>query len=328
MMNNSNNVNLSTNVSGIQINNPFMNASGVWCTSRDELIELDNSSSSAVVTKSCTNEARQGNPKPRYYAIENEYFSINSMGIPNKGYEYYLDARTSIKKPYVLSVSGLSWKENANILEHAKNSGVDIVELNISCPNIIGKPQLGYDFEGFREITRKLVEIWDEPYKKPLGLKLPPYFDGIHFSEVSDIILDFQPTVRFLTCCNSFGNGLVVDALSESTVIRPKEGFGGIGGKFLKPTSLANVRKFYTAHDHKNVDIIGCAGISSGIDAFEYILCGAKAVQIGTELKQRGILLFDNVKNELTECMSSKGYQSLDDFRGKLKIVNESCYGF
>jgi dihydroorotate dehydrogenase (fumarate) len=126
---------------------------------------------------------------------------------------------------------------------------------------------LGYDFEGFREVMRKLTELWDNSI--PIGLKLPPYFEQNHWNEVAEIITEAQPTIRFLTCCNSFVNGLVIDYETETTRIRPKDGFGGVGGTYMKPTGLANVRKFSTLLN--NVDVIGCGGISTGQDVFEYV---------------------------------------------------------
>jgi dihydroorotate dehydrogenase (fumarate) len=223
-----------------------------------------------------------------------------------------------------MSVSGLSTDENLQLLEKVKTTNVDLVELNVSCPNLIGKPQLGYDMDGFSEVLRKVSEMWDKPYDKPLGLKLPPYFDFNHFTQVADIIIENQPTIRFLTCCNSFGNGLYVDFETESTVIHPKNGFGGVGGLGLKATSLANVRKFYTllnVERNVNVDIVGCGGIMNGKDVFEYILCGASAVQVGTELQHKGLSLFDDIQKDLVSIMDNKSYSNLNDFKGKLKTI-------
>lgn len=322
-------VSLVTDVCGIKMNNPTMNASGVMCMEYDDLCKLNTSSCGAFISKSCTLSKRKGNPEPRYYSDPSTAtcLSINSMGIPNYGYQYYLDFYEAVepKKPYAISISGMSWEENSKLLHCMKNTAVDWIELNVSCPNIVGKPQLGYDFEGFGDTCRKISEIWDEPYKKPLGLKLPPYFDFVHFEKVSEIILEAQPTIQFITCCNSLGNGLIVDYEHETTVIRPKDGFGGIGGQYMKPTGLANVRKFYTLLNDK-VDIIGCGGIQSGKDVFEYVLCGAKVVQIGTYLADKDVSMFDDINNELINIMRRKKYTSLNDFRGKLKTIADTTY--
>jgi dihydroorotate dehydrogenase (fumarate) len=103
-------------------------------------------------------------------------------------------------------------------------------------------------------------------------------------------------------------------------VIKPKDGFGGIGGDYVKPTALANVRQFYTLL-RKDIDVIGCGGVKNGQDAFEHILCGAKAVQIGTKLMQEGVDCFERISNELKALMQAKGYEKLEDFRGKLKSI-------
>ena len=171
---------LKTEIAGIKMSNPLMNASGVMCTNSDDLSKLSESSCGAFISKSCTLLPREGNPEPRYYSYKDDHkydykecLSINSMGIPNYGYQYYLDYyeknKENIYKPYAISISGMSWEENSKLLSIMKDSPVDWIELNVSCPNIIGKPQLGYDFEGFRDVCRRISEVWDDPYKKGLG---------------------------------------------------------------------------------------------------------------------------------------------------------------
>lgn len=86
-----------------------------------------------------------------------------------------------------------------------------------------------------------LTEIFSF-YTKPLGVKLPPYFDIAHFDQIASILNKFP--LAFVNSINSVGNGLVIDPDKEQVVIKPKEGFGGIGGEYIKPTALANVRAF------------------------------------------------------------------------------------
>lgn len=87
------------------------------------------------------------------------------------------------------------------------------------------------------------------------------------------------------------GNGLYIDTEQEAAVIKPKEGFGGIGGEYIKPTALANVRAFYTRLKPE-IQIIGTGVIRTGQDAFEHLLCGASMLQIGTELHKEGPEIF------------------------------------
>ncbi len=311
-----NDISLSTIIAGADLNSCIYNASGPLCSTAQELHAIGKSAAGAILSKSATLEKRQGNPSPRY--VDTSWGSINSMGLPNEGYELYsglAEELSTYDKPYFMSVSGMSFEENVTIINELNNfEHVAAIELNLSCPNVPGKPQAGYDFEQ----SRSLLEAVFKVTKKPLGVKLPPYFDMPHFEMMAAVLNDFP--IAFATCINSIGNGLVIDTDAESVVIKPKHGFGGIGGDFIKPTALANVRKFYTLLS-KDVAIIGCGGIKNGMDAFEHILCGASAVQIGTHFMREGTPCFAHIENELKDIMQEKGYRSIEDFKGKLKDI-------
>ncbi len=307
---------LKTLLAGSSLNNCLMNASGVHCTSNNELDGLLNEGVGAIVTKSCTLEYREGNPKPRYATIP--YGSINSMGLPNNGIKYYLDFieknQAITDKLIMLSVAGLTKNENIELLKIANESdSLKIIELNLSCPNIPGKPQTGYDFDATESLLNQAFTIC----KKPIAVKLPPYFDMAHFEAMADVLNKFP--VAYVCCVNSIGNGMWIDTATESTVIKPKNGFGGIGGLYIKPTALANVRMFYKLL--RNIDVVGCGGVQTGQDAFEHILCGASMVQIGTTLWEEGKTCFERISNELAEIMKLKGYNSINDFKGKLNEI-------
>lgn len=271
--------------------NPLMNASGVHCMTTQELDELAHSEAGAFITKSCTINERKGNPEPRYFDVP--LGSINSMGLPNLGFSYYLEYALAYEKvqenqnqPLFFSIAGMSVQENLEMLEKIEKSGFNgITELNLSCPNVPGKPQLAYDFEATYETLKEVFSI----FSKPLGIKLPLYFDFAHFDQMADILNQFPLT--YVNAINSVGNGLYIDTEQEAVVIKPKEGFGGIGGEYIKPTALANVRAFYTRLKPE-IQIIGTGGIRTGQDAFEHLLCGASMLQIGTELHKEGPEIF------------------------------------
>ena len=307
---------LQSSLAGIPLESCLMNASGVHCTGAEELMQLVSASTGAVVTKSCTLNPRKGNPEPRYASIPGG--SINSMGLPNHGIRYYLDfienQQKSTPKPIILSVAGLSREENLKLLKIASETKeLRLIEFNLSCPNVPGKPQTGYDFEE----TRRLMEEASAICTKPFGVKLPPYFDMAHFEGMAEILAQFAPA--YVACVNSIGNGLWVDMVNESSIIKPKGGFGGIGGIFIKATALANVRMFSKLLP--DTDIVGCGGVQNGQDAFELILCGASVVQIGTCLWEEGPACFEKTETGLRNIMQAKGYQSIEDFRGKLKEI-------
>ena len=307
---------LRTQIAGFSFDNCLMNAAGVACMTVEELEEVRQSAAGSFVTKTATLEARTGNPEPRYRDVP--LGSINSMGLPNQGIDYYLDYLLSLQesqpeRTFFLSLVGMSPDETHTLLKKVQNSGFKgITELNLSCPNVPGKPQIAYDFETTERILGEAFGYFD----KPLGIKLPPYFDIVHFDQAAEVFN--RHPLKFVNCVNSIGNGMYIE--DESVVIRPKNGFGGIGGEYIKPTALANVHAFYQRLN-PSIQIIGTGGVYTGRDAFEHILCGASMVQIGTALHQQGIEVFERVSLGLKAIMVQKGYETIEDFKGKLKYL-------
>ncbi|CAM3310086.1 dihydroorotate oxidase [Shewanella violacea] len=306
---------ISTKIAEIPLASFIFNASGPRCTEEDELNLLGTSASAAIMTKSCTMEPREGNAEPRYQALP--YGSIQSMGLPNLGYKAYLEMLPRLKqagKPIVVSISGFSLADNLTMVKAFQTSCADLIEVNFSCPNIEGKAQVGYDFEQTERALEQLCELGS----KPIGLKLPPYFDFSHFNTMANIIKKFP--VSFITCINSVGNTLVIDPETESAIIKPKGGFGGLCGDYIKPIGLANVRAFSQLLP-SSIDIIGVGGIKTGTDAFEYLLAGASAVQVATCFEKEGVECFDRIAKELDSIMAAKQYSSIAAVKGKLKMI-------
>ena len=303
---------LSTKIGNLNIDTCIYNAAGVRSTNKKDLLELSRSEAGIVLTKSCTKIFNEGNSNPKYYYKDN--ISLNSIGISNWGYEYYLNLGKQInnRKPYFISVNASNIDECLFIVKNINDSNnVKGIELNVSCPNIINGSQIAYDFEKMEELVKKIkTEI---RLKKVLGLKLPTYLDNSHFDKVAEIINKYS--LDFITCINCIGKGMIID--DETTVIVPNYGIGGLGG-CIKPIALANVSSFF---NRVECTIIGCGGIKNGRDAFEHILAGASAVQIGTQLYENGPSFIRKVKEELLEIMEEKNYNKIEDFRGRLKFI-------
>lgn len=306
-------VDLSTTIAGVRFPTCVMNAAGARCVTEEELRGLGRSQAGAIVTKSMTLEPRTGNPEPRYYRFPTG--SINSMGLPNLGYKVYAALIPHLQrfgKPVIASVAGLCEGDFLTIAKAMNDSRPDLIEINLSCPNIPGKPQIGYDPEASERVlaaVRQLVSV-------PMGVKLPPYFDPVHHEAMARVIE--RVDAQFLSLINSVGNGLVVDPESEAVVIKPKGGFGGLGGALIKPVALANVRAFWKLFSGR-MPIIGVGGVVTGTDVFEHLLCGASAVQVGTVLMEEGVSAFERLERELIAVMEKKGYSSVEACRGKLK---------
>ena len=156
---------LSTNIAGVQFSNCLMNASGARCVTREDLEQLGRSSSSAIVTKSMTPQSRTGNPEPRYVGFEGG--SINSMGLPNLGYAAYAKMIPELRqfgKPIIASIAGLQMDDFVEIAKAINEVQPDLLEVNLSCPNIPGKPQIGYDAEASERLLDRIRDVVSVPH--------------------------------------------------------------------------------------------------------------------------------------------------------------------
>ena len=357
---------LATQLGPLQLECCVYNASGPRTGSAEALAKIGGSRAGAVLSKSATLVKQDGNPMPRAIAAvdlgaASAAGSMNSEGLPNYGIDYYLSAdavaSAPASKPYIVSLSGLKLADNLEMLGRALlTDGVAAIELNLACPNIPGKPTVAYDFEQMEQILRA-VTTHAHFGKKPLGVKLAPYFDMPHFERACDILARYP--LAFVVCINTIGNALFIDADKECAVITPKGGYGGLGargcgarrararlslclrgerelsarrpragGGYVKHTALANVRKIFeglVARGRDDIAVVGVGGVASGRDAFEHILCGASAVQVGTCHWSEGAACFERIASELEAIMRAKGYRSIADFRGKLRTYEKGA---
>ena len=319
---------LETTLINFPIKSPIYNASGPQCTTLNELVRLAQSKSSVILTKSCTYLPREGNPQPRYWGQIGPTKSINSTGLANLGYKFYGEhAKGFVKKcpekPYIISIAGLTLEDNIKIIDYYHQLPLDhqpkALEINLSCPNVIGKSQVSYDPDAIKNYLTKIYDItFYQDNKIPYGVKLSPYFDYQHFQNTAEVLKEFP--ISFVTCINSPGHCLYIDTESETTRIRPNKGHGGIGGSSVLPIALANVHTFRELLPDR-IEVIGCGGVTTGEDVFQHILVGAQAVQVGSQLMEEGPKVFERLNKELLTIMSKKGYKTLDDFRGKLQIA-------
>lgn len=308
-------MNTETKIAGVEFDSYVLNAAGPNCSTLEELKVIGDSASSAIMMKSSSINPREGNEKPRYSKIS--IGSIQCMGLPNLGYKEYIKSAHQLKeynKPIIASVAGACVEDYKKMVEAFQNSEVDLIEVNLSCPNLEGKPQAAYDIEQSEEILKTISNLGS----KPIGLKLPPYYDFAHNKRMADLIKKYN--ISFITCINSVGNTLVIDAEKETPIIKPNKGFGGLGGSCIKPIALSNVRKFYELFNGE-VAIFGVGGIQSGKDVFEFLLAGADAVQVATTFKEEGASCFERINKEFKEIMQRKNYNSVEEVKGKLKYL-------
>ena len=319
-------VSLKTTVAGIPMDCCIYNASGPRTGASAALAKICASKSGGVLAKSATVLKQTGNPQPRTW--QSDAASLNSEGLPNSGIDYYLDEKTIEEsmgdsgKPYMVSVSGKTLDDNLLMIKRVievnnKTGKIACLELNLACPNIIGKPIIAYDFDQMKTVLSKVAALPGIQSLK-LGIKLPPYFDVPHFQAAAAVLNEYKHIVAYVASINTIGNALAIDSVAEMPCISSNGGFAGLSGKAAKHTALANVRRMRLLLDAA-IDVVGVGGIETGEDAFEHILCGATAVQVGTCHWREGPKCFDRIHDELKEIMGRKGYKSIDDFKGKLQ---------
>ena len=302
-----------TSIAGVPFASYACNASGPNDASLEELDIIGASASAAIMMKSCTAEPREGNEEPRYARLP--HGAIQSMGLPNLGYEAYVQFAAKLKrhgKPVIASVAGLCTDDYERMVSAFQKSEADLIEVNLSCPNIKGKPQVAYDIAQTDTILGRIMKLG----AKPVGVKLPPFYDLVHHKQMAALLR--KHNVAFISLINSIGNTLVIDPETEKPVIRPKGGLGGLSGTYIKPVALANVHIFYEELQG-SVPIFGVGGVTSGTDAFEFLLAGADAVQVGTAFEKEGPDCFARIDRELKDILKRKGYASVADAKGKLK---------
>lgn len=312
----------------IKLYPPITNASGPNSVTYEELERIARSSAGAVVTKSMTHCPRQGNPKPRLRArLDNEIGSLNSMGLPNLGYHEYAKFIPKLKefgKPIIASIASApcahklspveQYREIAVTIERA---GADALELNLSCPNLEDVP-IAMDPPSVRAVLNAVTST----VRIPIGVKLAPYNNVPKlFEEIARTLLDFD--IAYVATINSEPLTLDIDLQTRTKVIRPNEGFGGLGGPAVLPIALAEVHRFYKFFQkHKaRIAVWGVGGIIRAEDAIKHFLAGASVVQIGTLFLWEGPQAFEKLWTGIQRWLTENGFSCVEEIIGQVKDV-------
>jgi dihydroorotate dehydrogenase (NAD+) catalytic subunit len=256
---------------GLLLANPVMTASGTFGYGLEMAKELDIQRLGAIVCKGTTLHRRRGNPQPR--TVETPAGMLNSIGLQNMGVEALIRDIAPIwatwRVPVVVNIAGESIEEYARLARRLDGVvGVSGLELNISCPNVA----TGMVFGSSPQMTAEVTAAVRRETTLPVIVKLTPNVNDI--ASVARAAADAGADA--LTLINTFP-AMAIDIKNR----RPALGwtFGGLSGPALKPIALRLVYQTAAAVD---IPLIGCGGIMSGLDAIEYIMAGASAVQVGT----------------------------------------------
>lgn len=297
---------LEIELNGIKFKNPLLLASGILDESGDTMARIANSGAGGIVTKSIGIEPRKGYDNPVIYELP--YGLINAMGLPNPGIENYGDEMRKAKTsgvPVIGSIFGKDVDEFRYLAKKMEEYGADAVELNLSCPHAKGYGmEIGVD----AELVEEIVDGVKREVNIPVWAKLTPNTDSImkiaKAAEGADALVLIN-TVK----------AMAIDVDAKMPVL--SNVFGGLSGPAIKPIGVRAVYEIYREVDKP---IIGVGGISNGRDVLEYIMAGAKAVEIGTAIYYRGIEVFHLIAQEMEEWMMRNGYDKIDELVGIAQV--------
>lgn len=297
---------LTTSLCGIRLQNPVIPASGTFGFGLELADSFDINVLGAISLKGTTLEPRFGNPTPRI--AECPAGMINSVGLQNPGIEALVNEkipalRKIYSQPVIANISGFSLEEYRTCCEKAdKSEGVDIIEVNISCPNVHnGGMAFGTCAESAAEVTAAVKAVC----KKPVFIKLSP--------NVTDIVAIAKACEEAgadgITLVNTF-LGMRIDIQRRKPVIANK--MGGFSGRAIFPIAL---RMVYQVAHACSIPVMGCGGVASARDVIEMMMAGATAVQVGAE-NLRNPFACPEIITELPSVMEELGIESLKEIIG------------
>ncbi len=299
---------LETVVSGIRFSNPLLLASGIMDETADSMIRISKSGAGGIVTKSIGMEEREGYENPVVYELPNGLGLLNAMGLPNPGIENYKNEIKNALKggvPVIGSIFGKDAGEFLYLSKRMEDYGVHAIELNLSCPHAKGYGmEIGVDENLVEEIVNEVKKSVNIPVWAKLTPNTHKIVDIAKAAEKADALVLIN-TVR----------GMAIDVDARVPVL--KNVYGGLSGPCIKPIG---VRAVYEVYRETQKEIVGVGGILNGRDAFEYIMAGAKAVQIGTAIYYRGVGVFHEIASEMREWMKKNKVSKIKELVGIAQV--------
>ncbi len=264
-------MNMSVNIAGVELKNPVMTASGTFGSGMEYSEFVDLNRLGAVVTKGVAAVPWEGNPTPRI--AETHGGMLNAIGLQNPGIDVFVKRDIPFLKQYdtkiIVNVCGKTREEYLEVVERLADEPVDMLEINISCPNVKeGGIGFGQDAGTVEDITKTVKRV----AKQPVIMKLSP--------NVTDITLMAKAAeaggADAISLINTL-TGMKIDINRQTFALANRT--GGLSGPAIKPVAVRMVNQVANA---VKIPIIGMGGIATAEDALEFILAGASAVSVGT----------------------------------------------
>ncbi len=286
-------------LAGLRLRNPFLLASGVWGESGESLAGAHRAGAGGVVTKSIGSVGRPGYPNPTIESYDG-WGLLNAMGLPNPGIDEYpqeIAAARAAGATVIGSIFGADPGEFADLARKMAATGVAALELNLSCPHAEG---YGTEVGGTPAEVGAIVREVVRAVRLPVIAKITPNTsDPAALAEAAE-----RAGASAVSAINTV-RALAIDVRLARPVLA--HGLGGLSGRAIKPVGLACV---YQIFSRISIPLVGVGGISTAEDALEYLMAGARAVEVGTAVAFEGIGVFGRLASGLSVLLDELGLGS------------------
>ncbi len=298
-----NEVELATSLSSVKLKNPLVLSSGILGTTAPLLKRVFCAGAGAVTTKSMGPRPREGHDNP--IVVETEGGLLNTVGLPTPGYKKMSKEWKELKEVktqhpnfvLIASIFGGRVSEYEKVAEYVAGKKPDIIELNLSCPNVSFHGRIfGSDADMTFEVVKKVKATVGEI---PVMPKLSPNTPQI--TEIASACEEAGADI--ISAINTVGPGMIIDIEMGAPVLSKKK--GGLSGPVIKPIAL---RCVYEIYEEVRLPILGIGGVTKGEDVVELMMAGASAVGIGSGVFYRGVSVFKKIQDELVTWLTEHNY--------------------
>lgn len=300
-------VNLAVNLGGLAMKNPVTTASGTFAAGLEYSDFVDVSALGAVTTKGVSLNGWEGNASPRIAEVPSGM--LNSIGLQNPGVAHLKSEELPWLREQgattIVNVSGHSFDEYVQVIEALEDAPVDAYEVNISCPNVdAGGMTLGTHVPS----VEKVVSLCREATSRPLIVKLTP-----NVTDITEIARAAEASGADAISLINTLLGMAIDVKRRRPVLARV--VGGFSGPAVKPVAL---RMVWQCSKAVSVPILGMGGVTTGIDAVEFMLAGATAVAVGTANFMNPQATVDVIDGIIDYC-EEQGVNDVNDLIGALE---------
>ncbi len=300
-------MNTKVKIAGIELKNPVMTASGTFGSGAEYSEFVDLNQLGAVVTKGVANVPWQGNPTPRIAEIHSGM--MNAIGLQNPGMEVFCERDLPYLQKFdtkvIVNVCGHAPEEYLAVVERLADEPADMLEVNISCPNVNANfLAFGQDPKHVEELTAQIKKV----AKQPVIMKLTP-----NVTDIAEIARAAEAGGADAVSLINTLTGMKIDINRRTFALANKT--GGVSGPCVKPIA---VRMVYQVAQAVQIPIIGMGGIQNAEDALEFIMAGATAVSIGTANFTNPYATVETIKG-IESYMRKNNIEDIQDLIGIVK---------